>query len=702
MLLLDTKIKLDKEYIESSNVCDWFSMADLQRIGRYVYDGYQRDDQSRSVWVKRNIAGMNLALQVSKDKTAPWVNCSNVVFPLVTISALQFGARAYSAIISGPDVVKCRINGEDPQGKKAARAKRISSHMSYQVLEEDDEWEEQHDKLLLNLSIVGTAFKKSYRNAIEGCNRSDLVLAQDLVLDYYAKSIETCRRKTHIIPLYRNDIYERIEAGIFRDVRKEAWYNEPSTAQHNPHEDAQDKQQGKNQPLPDDAASFKGLEQHCWLDLDGDGYEEPYIVTIEESSQSVLRIVARFSREEDIKRGVRGNVVSIRGEEYFTKYGFIPSPDGGIYDIGLGVLLGPLNEATNSLINQIIDAGTIANSGGGFLGKGARLRGGNYDVSPLKWHRVDSSGDDLKNNIVPFPKPQISQVLFSLLSLIIDYTNRIAGASDALVGENPGQNTPASTNQSMIEQGMQIYNSIFKRIWRSMKQEFKKLYLLNATYLPTQAFYGSAGNYALREDYLGNPEDVVPAADPRMVSGAQQLQRAMAIKQAAMTTPGYNRDETERRFLRALGETDIDTIFPGSDKVPPLPNPKMQVEQGKMQVAQLKIKAAQQEFIIKMMEERRVNSAKILQMEAQAIKLLEEAKGVGTGHQIAAFEASIGALKEHDSMLRGRIETMLKIMEQESEQTGQPDRGGMAPMAGKQGNEGATGVSAAAGTGPAA
>ncbi|MCE5190892.1 MAG: hypothetical protein LLG08_03910, partial [Actinomycetia bacterium] len=386
MLTLESPLKLDEKIHSAPNLCDRFGPVDLQRISTAVWEAYSRDLASRDGWEKRNRAGMDLAMQLVKEKSHPWPNCSNVAFPLVTIAALQFHARAYPAIVSGTDVVRCRAAGFQPTEAEIAQADAVGKYMSYQVLEEDTAWEEGTDRALLNYSIVGCNFKKSYRNGRLGHNVSEVVLAENLVIDYYAKSVETARVKTHRYPLFRNELIEgiRSDAPIYRDVEREPWFALGGRAETPPSNN------GTSEPPAASDTPFLALEQHCWLDLDNDGYEEPYIITIEAGSKAVLRIVARWERLEDVVKNARGEVVSITAHEYFTKYGFIPSPDGSIYDLGFGVLLGPLNESVSTGINQLLDAGTMANGAGGFLGRGAKIRGGVYTFSPFEWKRVDS------------------------------------------------------------------------------------------------------------------------------------------------------------------------------------------------------------------------------------------------------------------------------------------------------------------------
>jgi chaperonin GroES len=663
---LETRLSVDEATMKSPNLTGRFTAQDLSTIGAWVWDGYRQDLFSRSLWEKRMQAAMDLALQLQKSKSFPWPGASNVAFPLVTIAALQFHSRAYPAMVQGPEVVKYRVVGPDPTGEEKARALRIGEHMSYQVLEEDESWEEQHDRLSINLPIVGCAFKKTYHSSSNG-NKSELVLAQDLVMDYYAKSTEGCARKTHRVPLYRNEMYERMVLGTFADYTNEAWFYGDAKPLVGTNTAREDKRAGSTAPQTDQATPFTTLEQHCWYDFDQDGYAEPYVITIEAETKNVLRIVARWDRKEDVSRTAKGRIYNIRPTEYFTKYSFIPSPDGSIYDIGFGVLLGPLNESVNTLVNQLIDAGTMATTGGGFLGRGAKIRGGAYTFAPLEWKRVDSTGDDLRKNIFPLPVREPSAVLFQLLGMLVNYTERISGSTDIMVGENIGQNTPKGTADQLVEQGSKIYASIFKRVWRGMKEEFKKLYILNSIFLPDMVAFGAEGQQALREDYLASPSRLVPACDPNVTSDAARLQQAITIKQSAMQTPGYDTVAVEHNLLRAMHVDGVEALYPGPDKIPAGASEKMQIEQLRTQVKQAELQQEKQSFIITMMETQRKNSAEILELTAKAELELAQAGDVGAGQKIAAFQAMVSALKAHDDHIRGKIELMIADMQRKAD-----------------------------------
>lgn len=689
MITFDTKLPLNSDLWLAPNLTNRLSDEDLLKLGSLVKKNYQVDLTSRTRWESRTQAAMDLALQMVEAKNFPWPNCANIALPLVTIAALQFHARAYPALVQAPNLVRCRVEVPDPTGQIQKAAALIGKHMSWQLLEQDESWEEQHDRLLLNMAIVGCAFKKTY---FREHNRSELVLASDMVVDYWAKSIETAGRKTHRMKMSRNDIFEGVRSEIYGDVLDCSWFQEaPASNSTNQSKAGRDNRQGVNEPQPDSDTPFTLLEQHLSLDLDQDGYAEPYIATVEMSTGTVLRLVARWEGEGQIERNKQGQLVRITPTEYFTKYGFIPSPDGGIYDVGFGTLLGPLNESANSILNQLVDAGTMANTKGGFLGRGVKVRGGNYTFAPLEWKRIDSTGDDIKKNIFPLPVGEPSNVLFQLLQLLIDFTMRTAGATDAVTGQNPGQNTPAQTQQSMIEQGLKIYSAIYKRVWRSMKEEFKKLYRLNQVYLPASSPFGDKGDIVLKELYLKQGQAVLPMADPNVVSDTEAVRKAMGLLQLSQGQGGFDHEQVMKRVLVALKVEDPEQVYPGLKAFPQPPNPKVAVEMIRQQAKQAELQSREKQFLFQLQEQHTLNQAKILELAAQAESLQAQADQAASGHQLAIINSSIALMKQHDEQLRAHIELALRAAEleskheqQQSANSGQTGRGvqGMASAPG--------------------
>ena len=680
---LDARLDITK-LGKVSNIATELSDEDLTKIGQQVIHDYQIDLESRSEWEQRMADSLKLALQVVEEKNFPWPKAANVKFPLVTIAAMQCHAREYPALVYGTEIVKCRVIGNDKDGQKTERAKRVAAHMSFQVLEEDSNWEDQMDRVLFTKPIVGSAFKKVYFDSNLGHNISEAVLAQDLVIPYKAKSLEKAPRLTHKIPMSRNTIYERVARGVFLDVldTERVPMQPPTTISQQVSDDVQ----GMHQILGDEDVERLVLEQHRFLDLDGDGYAEPYIVTVDEQTKQVLRIVVRYFPDGITKKN--GKVIFIKPRHHFVKYGMIPSPDGGIYDLGFGALLGPLNRTVNTLINQLLDAGTLQTLGGGFLGRGARLRRGQMQFAPGEFKQTDSA--DINKDIARMPVPEPSNVLFNLLGLLVDYGERITGTTDIMSGQNVGQNTPASTAQELVKQGSVVFNSIFKRTYRAMRDEFRMLYVLNQLYLENETSFEnlSTGENAmiLREDYYGKDTDIRPAADPNIASVEKRVQQAVFLKQASMNGPGYKRVAVERRMLEAVGIPYLSEVWDENEQMPPAP--KVAIELLKVQFEQQKLKADMQYKMMSLMQQADKIRAEVYELEARAALETAQAKGEEAGKIIALLNTQIAERKNKQDGLFQSVKLIKELVDsigQQGEQNGgvqvPTQQGGMGSMA---------------------
>jgi len=659
-----------EELLRSPNIAEMMDDEELSSLGQVMMNDINLDLNSRIEWEERNERANKLALQVVEKKTFPWPGASNVKFPLITIAAMQYHSRAYPALISNNEVVKCKVYGKDDDGEMHKRADRVSRHMTYQVMEEDEGWEENTDKTLLVQAISGTAIKKSYFDPVKGHNVSELVLPNDFVVNYYTKSIPESPRVSHRILLSSNDLHERQVRGLFLKIDDEP---PPTTPNQSMLTNAREDAQGVRMPTGDPDTPYEFFETHFWHDFDEDGYKEPYIAYIRRDTSKIYRIVARYF--EDSIEYHNGEIIRIKPEQYFTKYGFVPSPDGGFYDLGYGVLLGPTNDSVNTIVNQLIDAGTMSVTGGGFLGRGVKIKGGDYTFKPHEWKRVDSTGDDLRANIFPLPIREPNQVSYQLLQLLINYGERIAGATDIMTGVSPGQNTPAETSRNTVEQGMKVFNGIYKRTWRAMKEEFQKLYRLNQLYLPSEPVefeYNSELSFVLPDDYAMDMKLVKPAADPNVVSDSQRQMQAQAVLQLATSTGGFNMYEVQKRYLDALKVSAIDQILPdpkGPNAIKPGPSEKMQIEKMKNDERQMNHQLRFKLGIAKLMQEAELQQAKITELQAKAVLELEQADGVKSGHAIAMLEAQIGAKRAHVDGILKSIE-MMNNLEKEASNDG--------------------------------
>lgn len=583
--------------LDNLNVADSIDQNELDKIGQKVVLDFDADEESRSDWLDRVEDWVKLATQVSQQKSYPWANASNVKFPLLATAAMQFAARAYPSLVPGPNMVTGVVKGKDVDGQQFERAKRVGRHMSYQLLYEMPEWEEEMDKLCLIIPIVGCAFKKTYYDPLNERNVSELVMAQDLAVNYWAKSLDTASRKTHIIYRNANEIQERINAGIYLNVD----LKEPIP--YNSFNRVSSETTGTKEPSEDDDTPYTLLEQHTWFDLDGDGYKEPWIITVEYSTQKVLRIVPRFDEKGIVRNGDK--IVRIKPVEYFTKFPFIPNPDGGIYDLGFGLLLGGINNSINTLINQLIDAGTLNNLQSGFIGRGIRVRGGNLRFSPGEWKQADFTGEDISKNIFPLPTKEPSKVLFELFGLLNSSGEKLASIMEIATGKLPGQNTPATTTMASVEQSLKIFTAIYKRLYRALTKEYEKLYRLNSLNLDSELYFTlnmDPSNPGLTEKIgqMDYNEDIIvkPNADPNVVSEAQELGRAQGLLELVQLGT-VNVQAATKRILEAQKQVNIAELMAPN---PPQPNPQEQEMQMKQQEMAMKMQMEQEKAALKSKE----------------------------------------------------------------------------------------------------
>ena len=623
-----------QELVQSTNLATNLDEDTLTKIGNEVVEGYNDDKQSRSEWEKKAKEYFELALQVAKEKSFPWPKASNVKFPLVSIAAMQFGARAYPTLVpSTGKIVQMRVLGKDPDGQKYQRAQRVSTHMNYQLTVQMEDWEEDYDKLLIMLPIIGVAFKKTYYDSSLRRNKSCLVLPQNLVVNYWTKSLEESFRITEVLYLTRNQVKERQLQEIYlEDVDLGDPILEVDT----------DNEKRDLKPVKvDQSTPYKILEQHTFLDLDDDGYFEPYIVTVDYHTAKVLRIVPRF-KQENIDTNTDGDVVSIKPDHYYTKFPFFPNPDGSFYDLGFGHLLGPINEAVNTLINQLVDSGTIRNLQAGFVGKGIQIRKGEQRFQPGEWKQVNAIGDDLRKQIVPLPSNEPSKVLFELLGLLIQSGKELASIAEIFVGKMPGQNTPAYTTKETVEQGMKLFTAIYKRVYRAQTKELKKLYELNRYYLDPEEYVSVLDEPIQQSDYESPPDDLIPAADPSASSNTEKMAKVEALAQL-LPLGTINPMALTMRWLEALDETQPEQLIIPPEQQQQKPDPKVEAEMAKTQIKQAESQHKMQMEELKMQLEQQKQTMQ-MQLEKQRMEMQMQ------------FEA----MKQQLELAKARNETMVE------------------------------------------
>lgn len=636
-------------FIDNPNIALDLTDEELNRLGEKVCKEFEVDKRSRADWETRMKDAMDLALQITTAKNYPFPNAANIKFPLLTTAAIQFAARAYPAIIQGRDVVKGMVVGPDegvaeqpgmapapvhgdmgqppmegqPEqqwqvkpGAKRERADRLGRHMSWQLLDEMEEWEPDTDQLLHILPIMGTVFRKTWFDPNLGRNRSEMLTAHDLVFNYKGK-FERLPRYTQVFPLYPHEIEERFRMDIYREIE----IGTPNAGEG----DSNDEQS------PHDF-----YEQHRWEDLDDDGYPEPYIVTVHKETSKVVRIVARYDRE-GVKLNARNEVVKIVPIDYFTQFLFMPSPDGGNLGQGFGSLLSPMNEAINTTVNQMLDAGHLQNTGGGFIGYGLKIKGGNAAFRPGEYKRVETIAGGIRDNIVPLDFPGPSAVLFNLLGLLIEAGRDISSVKDVMTGGEGPANEAASRTLARIEQGMKVFSAIHKRVFRGLKQEYQKLARLNRLYLPQQQYFTFQDDpeAIAREDYEDKDLDVAPAADPNMVTDVQKMAQAqflMEFRGDPTVKPAW----LTNRIFSAVGIVDADQ---GVIEEPP-PNPELAMEADKIDIEKKKLEI---EGMRAQGEAEKV-FAEVAKIKSEVILNLAKAEEVADKQEIASLGVLLDAI----------------------------------------------------------
>jgi chaperonin GroES len=405
--------------------------------------------------------------------------------------------------------------------------------------------------------MCGTAYKKTYFDPVVNRVRSRLCMPKDIILNENAISLETAPQVTHRIYLYRYEVKQQIALNIFCDISDEELDSvEPIYATTD--------MNNTSANIRDMLLPF--LEIHCRYDLDGDGYDEPYIITMMESTQKIVRITARFDYD-GIRINDKNEIICISPIDYFTDFQFIPSPDGKYHSMGYGTLLFSQNEAINTLFNQLLDAGTLSNMQSGFLGRGVRMRAGDTRFKPGEWKPLEgTAGVDLKNQIVPLPVRDPSPVLLQLLNLLIQTGKDTASINELMQGQAETQNSPGVTVMALLEQGLKVNSAIQRRLYRSLKKEFEKIYYNNKRYLTGEESIVDGGKFvSVASDlYRLKGIQIYPVADPVLSSDAQRIARAQALMEYR-SEAGVNTAEVVREYFLALGFTDLDKIMPAED-----------------------------------------------------------------------------------------------------------------------------------------
>lgn len=598
------------------NIATLLSKDELSSIGEKVLCEWEIDKKSMSTWLDDADDAMKLCLLEREEKNTPWLGASNIKYPLISTAVMQFSSRSVAEMSKAGKVAKYKVLGKDRQGIKSRKGARVAMHLNYQIQEKMTNWFGERDKLHNQLAVCGTSFTKTYYDPITAQNKSELVPYDQIFINNGVKNLEDAPRITQLIYLSPSSLVEHQRYGLFLDSYKESEMVLDET-----------------DPEP---IYHELLEQHTYLDLDKDGLPEPYVVVYHIAHKCVLRIAPRFEYlvDRSIFLNDKGKVKRIIPEVYFSDYHFIPSPDGSFLSIGFGSLLRDTNHTINTLLNQLINAGTLATMQGGFIGKDLRIKKDDLMLRPGQWVPVDSaSGATIKDAIVPLSYKEPSMVLLQLLDQLIKGANNLTSTSEVLTGTTDVTNASPNSVAMLMQQGLKVYSSIQRRIFRGFRKELQKLVHLNSRYLDEQEYltlidpepkdlqemYDIYGRIA---DYNLESLDIVPIVDVEDSTELEAMNKAQSIMQAGMQFAQVGATDPVMlavEYYKSMGIENIEALVPPPQ--PPGPDPMaIQAQQeGQFRAKELELK--EREVNIKAAE----TEAKIQETKANAMKIMHEA-----------------------------------------------------------------------------
>ena len=532
------------------NLAEDMSDEVLQRMSNRLLDDYKKDRVSRKDWETSYTNNLDLLGLNQREMTRPFRGSASVTHPLLSEAVTQFQAQAYKELLPSQGPVRTRVLGKE-DNEKVNQAQRVQDFMNYMITEEMEEYTPEFDQLLFYLALAGSAFKKVYYDEVMQRAVSKFIPAEDLVVPYYATDLMECERITHVIKMGENEILKKQEAGFYRDVELK-----PSSKGPTDIEKKYQELEGIT-PTADKQYSFTILEMHVDCNLEEFEMQNPekqvkipYIVTIDEGSGQILSIYRNYEMNDETKKR----------KEYFVHFKFLPGL--GFYGFGLTHMIGGLSRSATQSLRQLLDAGTLSNLPAGFKSRGIRIRDDDQPFQPGEFRDVDAPGGNIKDQfqILPFKEP--SATLYQLMGFVVDAGQKFAAITNMDVG-NDMQNRAVGTTVSLMERGSRVMSAIHKRCYYSMRREFRLLSKVFSTYLPPIYPYSVYGaDQAVKATDFDERVDVIPVADPNIMSMAQRVTLANENLKIAMSNPMmHNLREAYRRVYEALGTQDIDQLL---------------------------------------------------------------------------------------------------------------------------------------------
>ena len=635
----------------------------LDRIKSKIQSDVETDKSSRSEWSEAYTKGLKLLGLRYETKTQPFIGATGVTHPLLNEAVTQFQSGAYKELLPSSGPVKAQIVGRaNPDTEKQAR--RVQEYMNYQIMYGMEEYEAEFDQMLYFLGLAGSTFKKVYYDDLLEKPVSKFLEAENVLVPYSATDVKSAERITHIFKMSPNEIRKMQLNGFYEEMD----INEGGTQQYSQIQEQYDKMSGQQRTGPDDDLTI--YECHCYLDLEefpdedeqGEptGVKLPYIVTVCDDMNAVLRITRNYKEDDPMKTRI----------PYFVQYRFTPGT--GFYGFGLVHLLGNLSRTATSTLRQLVDAGTLANLPAGFKARGLRISDQGNPLNPGEWRDIDVPGGDLRSSLLPLPYQEPSGTLFNLMGYVVDAAQRFVGTTDIGVGDG-NQEAPVGTTVALLERGSRIVSAVHKRLYASMKIELKMLAQLYSED-PTPYPYEVDAEREIKSQDFDERIDILPVSDPNIFSMSQRVVLAQEQLQLAQSDPAmHNMYEAYRRVYSAFGVQNVDEIL----KPQPIPEPINPAQENqdasnaargqgelkafpeqdhaahiKVHMAYMQSGVAQQQVEVLLTLEKHIYEHLGLQAEIMAQQQAQQ-MGIQTEEQLAALVAQIQAqlIEDYQSSL---------------------------------------------------
>jgi len=542
----------------NANLAEDIDEGALTELVGDLLGDFEDDVSARKDWMQTYVDGLELLGMKIEERTDPWEGACGVYHPLLSEALVKFQAETMMSTFPAAGPVKTQIIGKETP-EKLESAERVAADMNFQLTEKMTEYRPEHERMLWGLGLAGNAFKKVYYDPSLQRQISMFIPAEDIVVPYGASSIEQAERVTHVMRKTENELRRLQVAGFYRDV--------DLGTPDNTLDEVEKKIAEKMGFRATSDDRYKILEMH--VDLDLPGYEHtdedgeptgialPYVVTLEKGSQTVLSIRRNWNPEDETHQK----------RQHFVHYGYVPG--FGFYCFGLIHLVGAFAKSGTSLIRQLVDAGTLSNLPGGFKTRGLRIKGDDTPIAPGEFRDVDVPSGTMRDNVMPLPYKEPSQVLAALLDKIVEEGRRFAGAADMNISDMSA-NSPVGTTLAILERTLKVMSAVQARIHYSMKQEFRLLKTIIADYTPEEYSYEPADGdrKAKKSDY--DAVDVIPVSDPNASTMAQKVVQYQAVIQLAQSAPQiYDLPELHREMIEVLGVKNAKKLIPGVDEAKP-------------------------------------------------------------------------------------------------------------------------------------